>query len=592
MTREILRVANCSGFYGDRMTAAREMVEGGPIDVLTGDYLAELTMMILWKNRQRRPETGYATTFLKQMEQVLGTCLDRGIKVVTNAGGLNPAGLASGLAELNETLGLGARIAHVRGDDVLATVTAAQDQFPHLDTGGSLKEVDGELITANAYLGGWGIADALGAGADVVICPRVTDASLVVGPAAWAFDWDRDDWDRLAGAVAAGHIIECSAQATGGNYSFSHEIPNMMHLGFPIAEMHPDGSCVITKHDGTGGQVNVGTVTSQLLYEIDSPRYLNPDVVADFGTIQVEQVGEDRVAVSGATGSVAPESLKVCINYLGGAKQNLTVLLTGDDLEYKSKVFVDGLMHELGGAEQYDQVSTELISSGHVDPVRNAEAVSRLVITFKDRDEDKLGRPIFNAVVSLALASYAGFTVDMEAGRGVSTYGVYWPSLIDRAKVQHEVVLPDGSVHAVEDPRTAHYPPVEPPVFELAPATGATERVKLGLIVGARSGDKGGNANIGLFARTELGWHWLKRNLGVPQLRQMLPEADDLEIVRFELPTLWSLNFVVKGLLGEGVASSTRVDPQAKGLGEFIRCKHVDVPRELLDEYRKAGLLT
>ena len=280
---EPLRIANCSGFYGDRLAAAREMIEGGPIDYLTGDYLAELTMLILFKSRQKDAAKGYATTFLRQMEDVLGLAMDRGVKIVTDAGGLNPAGLATEMRALADKLGIKANIAHIEGDDLLGKLPhlqAAGHELRHLDTGRPLAELKAAPLTANAYLGAWGIVEALKHGANVVICPRVTDASIVVGPAAFHFDWSRGDWDRLAGAVVTGHILECGAQATGGNYAFFREVPGLEHPGFPLAEMRADGSSVITKHPDTGGLVSVGTVTAQLLYEIDGHRYLNPDVVA------------------------------------------------------------------------------------------------------------------------------------------------------------------------------------------------------------------------------------------------------------------------------------------------------------------------
>src|ERR1700694_1023588 len=315
---EALRIANCSGFYGDRFSAAREMLEGGPIDVLTGEYLAELTMLIRGNSRLKDPEAGYATTFLRQMEEVAGLAIDRGAKIVANAGGLNPAGLAMKLRELLERLGLRASVAHIEGDDLLprlGELQAAGHELRNLDTGRSLAEAGVEPVSANVYLGAWGIVEALKAGADIVVCPRVTDASLVVGPAAWHFGWARDDWDRLAGAVVAGHIIECGPQATGGNYSFFSEVPGMTHLGFPVAEVREDGSSVITKHAGGGGLVSVGTVTAQVLYEIQGRRYLNPDVVARFDSIQLSPDGPDRVLVSGVRGEPAPDRLKPSLNY-------------------------------------------------------------------------------------------------------------------------------------------------------------------------------------------------------------------------------------------------------------------------------------
>jgi len=257
--REKLIVANCSGFYGDRLSAAAEMVRGGPIDVLTGDYLAELTMAMLFQKKLKRPETGYVNTFLKQMDEVMGECLQRGIKIVTNAGGLNPQGMAEALQETASKLGLNPKIAWIDGDDLMPRMDElgqAGETFNHLDKGTPLSEAGVSPVTANAYLGCFGIKEALDRGADIVVCPRVTDAAVVMGPAAWKFNWQRDDYDALAGALAAGHIIECGAQASGGNYAFFEEVPDFNNVGFPIAEMHADGSCVITKHPGTGGLVS------------------------------------------------------------------------------------------------------------------------------------------------------------------------------------------------------------------------------------------------------------------------------------------------------------------------------------------------
>ncbi len=294
----VLRVANCSGFFGDRLAAAQEMIDGGPIDVLTGDWLAELTMFILHKTRAR--SGGYARTFLKQLEMVLGPCVDRGITIVSNAGGLDPVACAEAVSELAQTLGLDVVVASVAGDDItdrMADLMAAGERFTNLDTNLDLAH-DAPLVTANAYLGAAPIAAALGAGAQIVVTGRVTDASVIVGPAMHAFGWGARDLDPVAGAVVAGHVIECGAQCCGGNYAFFDEIPGTEHIGFPIAELSVDGSSVITKHPGTGGAVTVGTVTAQLLYEIGGPRYLSPDAIARFDTIAIEQVGPDRVSIS------------------------------------------------------------------------------------------------------------------------------------------------------------------------------------------------------------------------------------------------------------------------------------------------------
>ncbi|HWW53862.1 MAG TPA: acyclic terpene utilization AtuA family protein, partial [Acidimicrobiales bacterium] len=408
-----LRVANCSGFYGDRLSAAAEMVEGGPIDVLTGDWLAELTMLILAKARMKRPGGGWATTFLTQLEQVLGTCIDRNIKVVSNAGGLDPASCADAVRELADRLGLTVKVAHVEGDDLLGRLDelqAAGHPLVNLDTGELLADLGISPVTANAYLGGWGIAECLARGADVVVTGRVTDAALVVGPAAWRFGWSHDDWDRLAGAVVAGHVIECGAQATGGNYAFFDEIPGLEHPGFPIAEIAEDGSSVITKHPGTGGLVSVGTVTAQLLYEIAGPAYANPDVVARFDTIRLAPDGPDRVRIDGARGEPPPSTAKVALNYIGGYRNTMTLVMTGLDVEAKADLALRTLW-SLVPRETFDTVDVALTGPGRHgdDPATNDEALSFLRVTVMSGDETKVGRAFSSAVIEMALASYPGF---------------------------------------------------------------------------------------------------------------------------------------------------------------------------------------
>ncbi|GBD22636.1 hypothetical protein HRbin29_00274 [bacterium HR29] len=580
-----VRIANCSGFYGDRLSAAKEMVEGGPIDFLTGDYLAELTLLILWKAKQRDPSAGYAVTFLRQLEDVLATCLQRGIRIVTNAGGLNPAGLAAKVRQLCDQLGLQARVAHIEGDDILAKIPellARGERLTHMDTGRDFREAGIQPVAANAYLGAWGIVEALESGADIVICPRVTDASLVVGPAAWWYGWKRDDWDKLAGAVVAGHIIECGAQTTGGNYSFFQEVPGLENPGFPIAEVEPDGSSVITKHPGTGGLVSVGTVTAQLLYEIGDVRYANPDVIARFDTIRLEQEGPDRVRVTGVRGEPAPTTTKVCINYVGGYRNTMTFVLTGLDIEEKARVALDALFAKLGGREQFESVDIQLIRTDREDPPSNELASAMLRVTVKDRNPAKVGRAFSNAAVELALANYPGFYLTTPP-TSEEAYGVYWPALVPQEAIEEVVVTDDGRRLPVGPRPSAAGSPVVVAAPELPPPPkGPTVRVPLGLVFGARSGDKGGNANVGVWARSDLGYAWLSHFLTVERFKELIPEARDLRVDRYDLPNLRALNFVVHGILGEGVAASTRQDPQAKSLGEYLRAKHVEMPAVLL----------
>ncbi|MEV0071091.1 acyclic terpene utilization AtuA family protein [Amycolatopsis sp. NPDC050768] len=582
-----VRIGNCSGFYGDRLQAAREMVEGGPIDVLTGDYLAELTMLILWKAKQKDPATGFAKTFLTQVEHVLGTCLDRGIRIVSNAGGLNPAGLAAELGALAERLGLHPRIAYVDGDDLvprLDELQAAGHAFAHLDTGRKLADAGVRPVSANAYLGAWGITEALRADADLVVTGRVTDASVVVGPAAWWHGWTRDDadiHDKIAGAMAAGHVIECGPQATGGNYAFFEEVTDRRYPGFPIAEVDADGSSVITKHADTGGLVSVGTVTAQLLYEIAEPAYLGPDAVAHFDTLELVPDGEHRVRIRGVRGSAPTDRLKVALNYEGGYRNTMTLVLTGTRIEEKAAWAEQQLVELLGGRERFAEFDVRLLRFDHSDAATNAEATAHLRVTVKDPDRRKVGRAFSNTTMELALGGYPGFHTTTPPSTE-SAYGVYWPTLIPASEVEHRVTLPDGTVRTIPHSAvTALAPEVAEPVVAEVPA-GPTRRLPLGTIVGARSGDKGGNANIGVWVRTDEEYAWLRGYLTVERVRELLPEAAELDIRRYELVNLRAVNLVVVGILGAGVASATRPDPQAKGLGEYLRSRLADVPEHLL----------
>jgi hypothetical protein len=613
-----LRVGNASGFYGDRFSAVREMLDGGPLDVLTGDYLAELTMLILGRAKLKDPDAGYATTFLRQMEECLGLAYEHGVAIVANAGGLNPAALAGRLRDIAGRLGLDVKIAHVEGDDLLPR---AQE----LGLGGPL--------TANAYLGGWGIAACLRQGADVVVTGRVTDASLVVGPAAAHFGWAPDDWNALAGATVAGHVLECGAQATGGNYAFFQEIYNVKAPGFPIAELHSDGSAVITKHPGTGGAVTSETVTAQLLYEIGGPAYRGPDVTTFFDTIDLTEEGPDRVRISGTRGAPPPPATKVCLNHLGGFRNEVTFILTGLDIDAKARL-VREQMEAAIARNRPAHVEWTLIGGGHAGsgdgaatdtdtatdpdpdtgsgadtgdrdrPAAGTQGAASVLLRCAVRDpgRDVVGRAFSGAAVELALASYPGLSLTSPPGSG-SPCGVFTAAYVDNAAIEQVAVLPDGTrlpvppapmtaadaadtaadSAAARAAWTARQRPAEreiPPSAD--PAETRTTTVPLGRIAGARSGDKGGDANIGVWARTDDQWHWLARNLTERRLKELLPETSKHTVTRHLLPNLRAVNFVIEGLLQEGVAASTRFDPQGKALGEWLRAREVDVPDELL----------
>ncbi|RAO30778.1 Phosphatidylcholine--retinol O-acyltransferase [Micromonospora saelicesensis] len=552
----MIRIGNASGFYGDRFTAWREMLDGGELDVLTGDYLAELTMLILARDRMRDPDLGYAKTFLRQLETCLGTALDRGVRIVTNAGGLNPAGLAAAIEKLADRLGLPTQVGYVEGDTV---------QRP-------------DALSANAYLGAFGIAACLDAGADVVVTGRVTDASLVVGPAIARYGWGRDDLDELAGATVAGHLVECGAQVTGGNFSFFTELPDGGHRpGFPIAEVHPDGSSVLTKHPGTGGAVTVETVTAQLLYEIGGPSYLGPDVVTRLDTVTLHPDGPDRVRVSGVRGTPPPPTLKVGVNNLGGFRNSMTFVLCGLDIEAKAAL-VRGQVEEAVGK---DGLEFTLARTDHPDAADTEAASALLHVHLRDGDKARAGRAFSAAAVELALASYPGCTLTTLPG-DATPYGVFTADAVPQDSVAHVAVLPGGGRAPIAPPiRTAPTLQDESaPGGEVA-VDGPTRRGALGEVVGARSGDKGGDANLGVWARSDAGYAWLRTWLTVERLAELVPETAPLSVRRYELSNLRAVNFVIEGLLGAGVAASTRFDPQAKALGELLRARIVDLPADL-----------
>ncbi|MFC6157878.1 acyclic terpene utilization AtuA family protein [Kribbella jiaozuonensis] len=567
---EPIRIGNASGFYGDRFSAVHEMLTGGPLDVLTGDYLAELTMLILGRDRLKDPSLGYARTFLKQLETGLGEALDRGVKIVSNAGGLNPAGLAKAIAELADKLGLQPKIAYVEGDDLL----------PRAEELGL-----GQPLTTNAYLGAWGIAEALQAGADVVVTGRVTDASVIVGPAAAHHGWKRTQYDELAGAVVAGHVIECGCQATGGNYAFFSEIRDFGRPGFPIAEIDADGSSVITKHDNTGGAVTIDTVKAQLLYEITGARYAGPDVTTRLDTIELSADGRDRIRISGVQGEAPPPTYKVSLNSVGGFRNEVDFVLTGLQLEQKAELVQRQLEQALPKRPAELKWSLAWTEKPNAESEEEASVFLRCAV--KDPDPKVVGRAFSSAAVELALASYPGFHVTAPPGDG-SPYGVFRAGYVDIHEVEHVVVLPDGTRTVIEP--AAETEPLAPvddieepmPLLQLSSGPPRTREVPLGRIAGARSGDKGGDANVGVWVRDEKAWRWLAHTLTVDLFKQLLPETQPLTVTRYLLPNLWAVNFVVEGLLGEGVAAQARFDPQAKAVGEWLRSRYVDVPEVLL----------
>jgi hypothetical protein len=572
---DVLRIGNCSAFFGDRIEAAREMVEGGPLDVLTGDYLAELTLAILARKKMKAPGTGYAQTFVRQLGEIAETCKARGIRIVVNAGGLDPAACAEACREVYRRLGLRAEVAHLEGDDLLGALSSFEKEgqpIRHMRTGEVLTSGTKPILTANAYLGAFGIARALDEGADLVICPRVTDASVVVGPAVHRFGWARDDWDRLASAVVAGHILECGPQATGGNYTRFEEVPGLEHPGFPIAEMAADGSFVVTKHEGTGGLVSRATVSAQVLYEIGGHRYMNPDVVARFDTIELEEVGEDRVRVHGVRGEPAPKHLKVSAHRLAGYRNRVGFVFRGARVAEKARLAERAFVERLGGTDGFQAYYSELEGD---DPF------GVLSVGVRDADASKVGRAFTNRAVELATANYPGMILIEPPAEAKPAIEVF-SALIERERVPHRVVM-EGRVLEIPPAPDGELPLIaEPEEPDAAIPAGPSRSVRLGELFCARSGDKGGDANLAVYGDDEAAYAFLHGRLTVEKLKELLPETASLAIERHAFPKLNALNFLIHDFLDGGVAQSLKPDPQAKGLGELLLSKAMEVPEALL----------
>lgn len=589
MSRSV-RIGNGSGFYGDRFSAFEEMVDAG-VDVVTGDYLAELTMLILARQKAKDPDSGYARTFLSQLGRSLQKVVETDTRVVVNAGGMNPAGLASAVRAEAAEAGLDIVVAHVDGDDLT-------------DRAGDLGL--GSPLAANAYLGGVGITEALTQGARVVVTGRVTDAALVTGTAAWYHGWKRDEYDKLAGAMAAGHVIECGMQATGGNYAFFQEIPSMLRLGFPIAEIAEDGSTILTKPAGTGGAVTAETTISQLLYEVGGARYAGPDATLRLDSIQLTDLGEDRVRMSGVRGEAPPPQVKVSVTEIGGFRQEITVLLTGLDPEAKAELvrtqFDDALAW--AGLPVPEKMEWTLARTDHADGATQEEATARLTLVARDENPKTVGRAFSNLLVEFALGSIPGFFSAGPPGEA-SVYGRFRPEFVDQAVPTHRVhigettveIAPPEEVLALERTELDEHSPARPgaaatPAAEAAAGDDDMVTLPLGRLFGGRSGDKGGTANVGLWARTDATWEWLRTEITTDRFRELLPEFADLAIDRVELPNIRALNFVAHDALGEGVAYGARFDPQAKGIAEWLRARHITATAALAQQTSLDGFFT
>lgn len=596
-SRPPLRIGGASGFWGDSSLGAPQLVNSGLIDVLVFDYLAETTMAILAAAQRKNPEAGYATDFVDPvMRQVLPEVVKRGIKVVANAGGVNPQACARALAKLADELGVAVRIAVVEGDDVRAALPALRAAAP----GGELTDlvsgrpVPQQLLSANAYLGAEPVARALDAGADIVITGRCVDSAVTLGPLIHHFGWTMDQFDRLAGGSLAGHIIECGCQATGGLFTDWDQVPDWAHIGYPIAEVAEDGSFTIAKVPGTGGLVSPATVGEQLLYEIGDPgAYLLPDVACDFRQVTMEQAGPDRVRVSGAKGSAPPATLKVSATTLVGWRVDGMTVIVGIDAVAKARRTGESLIERTRemilargwgdfSATRVEVIGTETLYGPRATTARLREVIVRVAV----RHPKKEALELFTREKAAPGTSWSPGTTGPGGGRGsVSPHIVPCAFLIPRDAVQPQVRLGDQtiSVTMAALPATTGATTPAAALPDPAPWTmpgGPTRTVPLVRLAWGRSGDKGDLSNIGLIARRP---EWL------PLLwAQVTPEVVKAwfahlvkgRVERFHLPGLHAMNLVMHEALEGGGPASLRLDPLGKGMAQMLLELPITVPAD------------
>jgi hypothetical protein len=586
---DLLRIANAGGYWGDDLSQFKRQVELGPVDVVTLDFLAEITMSIMQKQRARDAKSGYARDFIVQVEQALPILAERGIRVITNAGGVNPMGCRGALLEMIQSHGKSLEVAAVVGDDLmrrLGELNAAGVTLDHMDDGASFVAIRDRVSSANAYFGAWPVVEALKAGAQIVVTGRCTDTGITLAPMIHAFDWAPNDWDRLASGIVAGHIVECGAQSTGGNFSDWRRIRHFEAIGYPLLEISADGSFVVTKHGGTGGSVTVRTVKEQLVYEMGDPRtYVTPDVIADFGSIRIEQVGRDRVRVWGVRGRPAPALLKVSASYLEGWKASGTLILSGPDAAAKARALAEAFWKRLGieFAERHDELVGHSACWGPLAPPTDPPEVL-LRLSARDPDRGKIEQ-FSKMVPAVILSGPPGVAV--TGGRPQAQEVVaYWPALIPRERAKPGLVIRDGE-------RTLEWPtPILPPgrpaslsreSWPKARGSAKQVRVPLSALAHGRSGDKGDTLNIGVIARAPEIYPWLKRSLTAAAVRRRFKGICRGRVERHEVPNLWALNFLLHQSLGGGGTVSLRLDAQGKTLSHALLAMEISAPRALLD---------
>ena len=590
MTQPSVRIGGASGFWGDSQTAVPQLLRAGQVQYIVFDYLAEMTMSLLAAARAKQPEMGYAGDFVTQLRPHLAEAMRQGVKLVSNAGGVNPAGCAAALAALAAELGLAPRIAVVEGDDVSAlTESLRAEGVREMQTG---EPLPAKLVTSSAYLGALPIRAALDAGADIVVTGRCVDSAVTLGVVMHVFAWRADEHDKLAMGSLAGHIIECGCQATGGLHTDWRDVPDWAGIGYPVIDVQPDGRFVVGKPEGTGGLVSVPVVAEQMLYEVGDPaRYVLPDVVCDFSDVTLVQVGENRVAVSGAKGLPPTVTYKVCATYAEGFRATATLTIVGFEAEAKCERTAEAILERtrrLFAEARYADYSDTLVEvlgaeSGHGPHASGApirEAVLRLAVAHPDRRALEL----FAREVAPAGTSWSTGTTGVGGRPNPSRVLKQFSFLLAKSRVPVQVVI-EGEAIPVAIPVGEALAPRELPAAIDTP-TRPTEQslvtVPLIALAWARSGDKGDSCNVGVIARSPALVEFLRRTLTAEHVRDYLAHLVNGKVTRFEVPGIGAFNFLLEEALGGGGIASLRNDPWGKGMAQILLTMPMQVPASLV----------
>ncbi|MGE0172299.1 MAG: acyclic terpene utilization AtuA family protein [Oligoflexales bacterium] len=598
--KEIVRIGNASGYWGDDPEALERQVNGGKLDYISMDFLAEITMSIMQKQRMRDPNAGYAKDFIPMLAKVLPKIVEQNTCIITNAGGINPLACAQEICNLAESKGIKLKVAVVHGDDILTRIPdllARGADFKNMETGEKFDPVKDKIEAANIYFGAAPVVDALKTKPNIVITGRVTDTAITLAPMIHEFGWKLTDWDKLASGIVAGHILECGAQSTGGNFTDWQKVRSFTNMGYPIVEVNADSTFTVTKHPGTGGLVSVDTVREQLFYEMGAPEaYITPDVVADFSTIKLESAGPDKVKVFGVKGYEPTSTYKISMAYADGHKATGSLIISGPDARAKAQAFSRIFWSRLDGVFKPEDMETEYVgwNACHRSLVHSEEG-NEILLRLGARSDDvgKL-RSFGKLVPSLILAGPSGVAVTGGVPKPQEIVS-YWPALMSKSMVFPEISLFENKkiveTNLVKTTIAGNFskPQTSPQVAE-APTTTIDKvlqqqqglRTSLVSICLGRSGDKGNTANIGIMARSKEAYEFLDEALTAQVVKNMFQELCKGRVIRHSLPGLLGFNFLLEEALGGGGTRTLRIDSQGKTFAQALISQRFAIPESVL----------